>query len=64
MGFSVFVISEDDADGHGGPRALRLVRLSSTQFWVDPENDLFAVYLSRTRDFHWPCPVIQDAVYD
>ena len=66
MGFSVFVISEDDADGHGTPAgAFGWFGYHSTQFWVDPENDLFAVYLSRTRDFHWPLPgMIRDAVYD
>ena len=66
MGFSVFVISEDDADGHGTPAdSFGWFGYHSTQFWVDPSNDLFAVYLSRTRDFHWPLPgMIRDAVYD
>lgn len=66
MGFSVFVISKDDADGHGTPAgSFGWFGYHSTQFWVDPSNDLFAVYLSRTRDFHWPLPgMIRDAVYD
>ena len=66
MGFSVFVISEDDADGHGTPaNTFGWFGYHSTHFWVDPSNDLFAVYLSRTRDFHWPLPgMIRDAVYE
>lgn len=66
MGFSVFVISEDDADGHGTPAgSFGWFGYHSTQFWVDPSNDLYGVYMSRTRDFHWPLPgMIRDAVYD
>ena len=66
MGFSVFVVSEDDADGHGTPAGcFGWFGYHSTHFWVDPVNDLFAVYLSRSRDFHWPLPGrIRDAVYD
>ena len=66
MGFSVFVISEDGADGNGTPAGtFGWFGYHSTQFWVDPSNDLYAVYLSRTRDFHWPLPnLIRAAVYD
>ncbi|MBC01893.1 MAG: hypothetical protein CMJ34_01130 [Phycisphaerae bacterium] len=66
MGFSVFVISDDDADGHGTPAGtFGWFGYHSTQFWIDPANDLYAIYLSRTRDFHWPLPgMIRDAVYD
>ncbi len=66
MGFSIFVISEDDADGHGTPAgSFGWFGYHSTQFWIDPSNNLFGIYLSRTRDFHWPLPgMIRDAVYE
>ena len=66
MGFSVFVVSEDGADGHGTPAgAFGWFGYHSTHFWIDPANDLFAVYLSRSREFDMPLPGrIRAAVYD
>lgn len=66
MGFSVFVVSEDGADGHGTPAGtFGWFGYHSTHFWIDPTNDLFAVYLSRSREFDMPLPGrIRAVVYD
>ena len=57
MGYSVFV--RRDAAGEGTKAPAGVFGWSgyhNTHFWIDPENDLFALFMSRAREFNFDIP--------
>ena len=57
MGFSVFVLSDPTADGSEAPDGLfGWSGYHNTHFWIDRENDLFVIFMTRAREFSFEIP--------
>ena len=65
MGYSVFVMR--DAAGEGTQTPAGVFGWSgyhNTHFWIDPKNELFALFVSRAREFNFDIPRrLRAAVY-
>jgi CubicO group peptidase (beta-lactamase class C family) len=52
IGFSFFVLTDPDRDGTNSPKGIfGWSGYHNTHFWIDPENNLFDVFMTRARDF-------------
>ena len=65
MGFSVFVLSDPAADGSAAPPGIfGWSGYHNTHFWIDRENGLYVVFMSRAREFNGTIPqTLRAAVY-
>ena len=65
MGFSVFVITDPEADGTHAPRGVfGWSGYHNTHFFVDPDTNAWAIFMSRARDFNGTIPPrLRAAVY-
>ena len=65
MGFSVFVLSDPVANGSNAPAGIfGWSGYHNTHFWIDPENNLFAIFMSRSREFNSGIPQrLRAAIY-
>jgi CubicO group peptidase (beta-lactamase class C family) len=52
IGFSFFVLTDPDRDGTNSPKGIfGWSGAHNTHFWIDSENDLYGVFMTRARDF-------------
>jgi CubicO group peptidase (beta-lactamase class C family) len=52
IGFSFFVLTDPDRDGTNSPKGIfGWSGYHNTHFWIDSENDLYGVFMTRARDF-------------
>jgi CubicO group peptidase (beta-lactamase class C family) len=65
MGYSVFVLREDHAEGTRAPAGTYgWSGYHNTHFWIDPTHDLYVVFMSRAREFHGEIPKrLRAAIY-
>jgi len=57
MGFSVFVLSDPAAEGSAAPPGIfGWSGYHNTHFWIDRKNGLYAVFMSRAREFNPSIP--------
>lgn len=50
MGFSFFVLDDPEVDRSGAPKGIYgWAGYHNTHFWIDPETNLFALFMSRAR---------------
>jgi CubicO group peptidase (beta-lactamase class C family) len=53
-GFSLFVLEDLEADGVGASKGIYGWQgVANTHFWIDPEKNLFGLFMTRARDFNW-----------
>jgi len=53
-GFSLFVLEDPEAEGVGASKGIYgWGGAANTHFWIDPEKNLFALFMTRARDFSW-----------
>jgi CubicO group peptidase (beta-lactamase class C family) len=54
IGFSLFVLKHPDIDGTNSPKGIfGWPGYHNTHFWIDPENNLFGIFMTRTHKFKW-----------
>ena len=65
MGFSVFILKDPSSEGSmAPPTTYGWSGYHNTHFWIDPTNDVFAVFMTRSREFNGEIPVrLRKAVY-
>jgi len=65
MGFSVFILKDPSSEGSmAPPGTYGWSGYHNTHFWIDPTNDVFAVFMTRAREFNDEIPVrLRKAVY-
>ncbi len=65
MGFSVFILKDGRMEGSNAPeKTFGWSGYHNTHFWIDPSNDVFAVFMTRARAFNGEIPVrLRKAVY-
>lgn len=65
MGFSVFVAHDAGPEGSGAPDGVfGWAGYHNTHFWIDPENRLYGLFMSRAREFTFDIPIrLRHAVY-
>jgi CubicO group peptidase (beta-lactamase class C family) len=65
MGYSVFVLREGHEEGSLAPAGVYgWSGYHNTHFWIDPEHDLFVVFMSRAREFRGEIPIqLRAALY-
>ena len=52
IGFSFFVLTDPDRDGTNSPKGIfGWAGYHNTHFWIDPENNLYGVFMTRAREF-------------
>jgi CubicO group peptidase (beta-lactamase class C family) len=52
IGFSFFVLTDPDRDGTNSPKGIfGWAGYHNTHFWIDSENDLYGIFMTRARDF-------------
>jgi CubicO group peptidase (beta-lactamase class C family) len=52
IGFSFFVLKDPERDGTNSPKGIfGWSGAHNTHFWIDPENNLYGVFMTRARDF-------------
>jgi CubicO group peptidase (beta-lactamase class C family) len=52
IGFSFFVLTAPDRDGTNSPKGIYgWSGAHNTHFWIDPQNNLFGLFMTRARDF-------------
>ena len=57
MGYSVFVMRDAAGEGTRAPAGIfGWSGYHNTHFWIDPQNDLFALFMSRAREFNFDIP--------
>ena len=57
-GFTFSVMEDSDAWGSGVPNgSYGWSGYHNTHFWVDPENDLYGLFMSRSREFDFGIPM-------
>ncbi len=53
-GFSFFVLEDPEGEGVGATKGIfGWQGVANTHFWIDPEKNLFALFMTRSRDFSW-----------
>lgn len=53
-GFSLFVLEDPEADGTRASKGIYGWQgVANTHFWIDPEKNLFGLFMTRARDFSW-----------
>ncbi|MDA0347642.1 MAG: serine hydrolase [Verrucomicrobia bacterium] len=53
-GLSLFVLEDPEADGMGASKGIYGWQgVANTHFWIDPEMNLFGLFMTRARDFSW-----------
>ncbi len=64
-GMSLFVLEDPAADGTGSSKGIYgWGGAANTHFWIDPEKNLFGLFMTRARDFSWDVPKrFRKAVY-
>ena len=51
-GFGLFVLKHPDIDGTNSPKGIfGWPGYHNTHFWIDPENNLFGIFMTRTHKF-------------
>ena len=65
MGFSVFVTTDPESEGHNTPLGVfGWSGYHNTHFFVDPDTNAWAIFMSRSRDFNGTIPPrLRGAVY-
>lgn len=65
MGFSVFVAHDAGPEGSGAPDGIfGWAGYHNTHFWIDRENRLYGLFMSRAREFNFDIPPrLRRAVY-
>ena len=57
MGYSLFVLGEFGVDGTRTPRGIfGWAGYHNTHFWIDPQSNLFGLFMSRAREFSFAIP--------
>ncbi|HBF22660.1 MAG TPA: hypothetical protein DDW23_02475, partial [Planctomycetes bacterium] len=57
MGFSLFVFSDAKKEGNLAPKGIYgWSGYHNTHFWIDPTTNLYAIFMSRAREFNWGIP--------
>ncbi|MDP6931233.1 MAG: serine hydrolase domain-containing protein [Planctomycetota bacterium] len=57
MGFSLFVMSDPARDGTRTPKGIfGWAGYHNTHFWIDPATNLYALFMSRAREFNFDIP--------
>ena len=52
IGFSLFVLKHPDIDGTNSPKGIfGWPGYHNTHFWIDPENNLFGIFMTREQVF-------------
>ena len=52
--FSLFSLQEPLLDGTGAPKGIfGWSGYHNTHFWIDLENDMFGLFMTRTTPFSW-----------
>jgi CubicO group peptidase (beta-lactamase class C family) len=53
-GFLLFVLEDPEADGTRASKGIYGWQgVANTHFWIDPEKNLFGLFMTRARDFSW-----------
>ena len=65
MGFSVFVLANTDPEGSMAPKGIYgWAGYHNTHFWIDPSTNLYALFMSRAREFTFGIPrQLRAAIY-
>ena len=65
MGLSVFVLNNTNSESSQAPQGIYGWQgYHNTHFWIDPENDLFVLFMTRAREFSFEIPKqLRQAVY-
>jgi CubicO group peptidase (beta-lactamase class C family) len=65
-GFSLFVLKDPDIDGTNSPKGIfGWPGYHNTHFWIDPENNLFGIFMTREQVFEEVIDKgIRKSVYD
>ena len=57
MGFSLFVLADHAREATRAPAGIYgWAGYHNTHFWIDPASNLYALFMSRSRDFNWSIP--------
>jgi CubicO group peptidase (beta-lactamase class C family) len=64
-GFSLFVLEDPSKKETRVPKGIYgWAGYHNTHFWIDPENEMFGLFMSRTRPFNWEIPIgLRHVVY-
>jgi CubicO group peptidase (beta-lactamase class C family) len=64
-GFSLFVLEDPSKKETRVPKGIYgWAGYHNTHFWIDPENEMFGLFMSRTRPFNWEIPIgLRNVVY-
>lgn len=65
-GFSVFVLTDPLAENPFAPKGIwGWAGYHNTHFWIDPKNEVFGLFMSRSREFSFEIPLgIRRIVYN
>ncbi|MDG2383544.1 MAG: serine hydrolase [Pirellulaceae bacterium] len=65
MGFSVFVLNNTAKETSKAPRGIYgWAGYHNTHFWIDPQNELYVLFMTRAREFTYEIPKqLRQAVY-
>ena len=62
--FNFSVLENVDVDNTGAPAGVYgWSGYHNTHFWVDPENDLYGLFMSRSREFNFGIPMNLKSVF-
>ena len=65
-GFSLFVLQDPTKKEKLVPKGIYgWAGYHNTHFWIDPQNNIFGLFMSRARPFNWEIPIgLRKAVYE
>ncbi|MCP4192667.1 MAG: beta-lactamase family protein [Planctomycetaceae bacterium] len=66
FGFSLFILDVPEKKEKNVPRGIYgWAGYHNTHFWIDPENKMFGLFMSRARPFNWGIPFgLREIVYE
>ena len=57
-GFSLFVLEDPSKKETNVPKGVYgWAGYHNTHFWIDPQNEMFGLFMSRARPFNWEIPI-------
>ena len=65
-GFSLFVLEDPSKKETNVPKGIYgWAGYHNTHFWIDPQNEMFGLFMSRARPFNWEIPIgLRKIVYE
>ena len=64
MGLSVYVLEDPNIMNQGAPRGIYgWGGLQYTEFWIDPENSMFVIFMTRSQSYKGILEDLIRAVY-